>query len=88
MDHLAAEKVDIVKFRLEDNLGTTQKMPPEVYTAIFEEARKKGMRVAVHAVYLSDAKAVLRLGAYFIAHSVRDFDIDDETIALLKKNNA
>jgi imidazolonepropionase-like amidohydrolase len=88
VDDLAAAKVDIVKFRLEDNLGTTQKMPPEVYTAIFDEARKKGMRVAVHAVYLADAKAVLRLGAYYIAHSVRDFDIDDETIALLKKNNA
>jgi len=39
-------------------------------------------------VYLSDAKAVLKLGADYIAHSVRDFDIDNETIALLKKNNA
>jgi imidazolonepropionase-like amidohydrolase len=63
-------------------------MRPEVYTAIFDEAHKKGMRVAVHVVYLSDAKAVLKLGADYIAHSVRDFDIDDETIALLKKNNA
>jgi imidazolonepropionase-like amidohydrolase len=88
VDEVAAAKTDIVKFRLDDNLGSTTKMPPEVYTAIFDEAHKKGMRVAVHVVYLSDAKAVLRLGAYLIAHSVRDFDIDDETIGLLKKNQA
>ncbi|HYL39209.1 MAG TPA: amidohydrolase family protein [Bryobacteraceae bacterium] len=88
VDELAAAKTDIVKFRLDDNLGAGRKMPPEVYSVIFDEARRKGMRVAVHIVYLSDAKAVLRLGADLIAHSVRDADIDDETIALLKKNNA
>jgi imidazolonepropionase-like amidohydrolase len=88
VDELAAAKTDIVKFRLDDALGTNTKMAPEVYTAIFDEAHKKGMRVAVHVVYLSDAKAVLKLGADYIAHSVRDFDIDNETIALLKKNNA
>ena len=69
-------------------LGKATKMSPEVYTAIFDEAHKKGMRVAVHVVVLSDAKAVLKLGANMIAHSVRDQDIDDETIALLKKNRA
>jgi imidazolonepropionase-like amidohydrolase len=86
VDEVAAAKTDIVKFRLDDNLGATAKMPPNVYEAIFEEAHKKNMRVAVHVVVLSDAKAVLRLGAYLIAHSVRDTDIDDETIALLRKN--
>jgi imidazolonepropionase-like amidohydrolase len=85
---LAAAKTDIVKFRLEDNLGATTKLSPAIYGALIEEAHKRGMRVAVHAVYLTDAKAVLRLGAEFIAHSVRDFDVDDEFIALLKKNNA
>lgn len=88
VDRDAAEKVDIVKFRLDDQLGHGAKMSPEVYTAIFDEAKKKNMRVAVHVVTLSDAKAVLKLGAKMIAHSVRDTDIDDETIALLKKNNA
>src|SRR5207245_3761380 len=88
VDELAAAKVDIVKFRLDDQLGKGMKMPPTVYTAIIDEAKKKGMRVAVHVVYLADAKAVLKLGADYIAHSVRDFEIDDETIALLKKNNA
>ena len=53
-----------------------------------DEGHKKGMRVAVHVVTLSDAKAVLRLHADYIAHSVRDQEIDGETIALLKKNGA
>lgn len=88
VDALAAAKTDIVKFRLDDNLGHTVKMPPEAYSAIIDEAHRKGMRVAVHIVTLADAKAVLRLGADYIAHSVRDEEIDGETIALLKKNNA
>lgn len=88
IDALAAAKTDIVKFRLDDNLGRTAKMRPDVYTAIIEEAHRKGMRVAVHVVTLSDAKAVLQLGADYIAHSVRDEEIDGETIALLKKNGA
>jgi imidazolonepropionase-like amidohydrolase len=88
VDLVATAKTDIVKFRLDDNLGKGTKMSPEVYTAIFDEAHKKGMRVAVHVVTLADAKAVLKLGANMIAHSVRDQEIDDETIALLKKANA
>ena len=88
VDALAAAKTDIVKFRLDDNLGRTSKIPLDAYTAIIEETHKQGMRVSMHAVYLSDVKSVLRLGADYIAHSVRDYDVDDETIALLRKNNA
>lgn len=88
VDANAAAKTDIMKFRLDDNLGRTAKMPPQAYAAILDEAHKKGMRVAVHIVTQSDAKAVLRLGADYIAHSVRDEEVDGETIALLKKNNA
>jgi imidazolonepropionase-like amidohydrolase len=88
VDALATARTDIVKFRLDDNLGHSVKMSPEVYTAILDEAHKKGMRVAVHIVTLADAKAVLRLGASYIAHSVRDQEIDDETITLLKSTHA
>jgi imidazolonepropionase-like amidohydrolase len=88
VDAIAAAKTDIVKFRLDDNLGRGTKMPVEAYTAILDEAHKKGMRVAVHIVTLADAKAVLRLGADVIAHSVRDEEVDDEFLALMKKNKA
>src|SRR5262245_14982917 len=88
VDALATSKTDIVKIRVDDNLGAAAPMSPEVYGAIIDQAHKKGMRVAVHIVKLADAKGVLRAGADIIAHSVRDQEIDDETITLLKKNSA
>ncbi len=81
---LAAQKVDIVKIRVDDNLGTTPKMAPEVYRAVIDEAHRRGMRVAVHLFYLDDAKTVLAAGADFIAHSVRDAPVDDAVIAAMK----
>jgi imidazolonepropionase-like amidohydrolase len=72
---------------VDDNLGTSQKMAPEVYRAVIDEAHKRGLRVAVHLFYLSDAKAVLDAGADFIAHSVRDAEISPDVIATLKAKN-
>lgn len=82
-----AMHADIVKIRVDDNLGTTQKMSPEIYGAVIDEAHKAGARVAVHLYYLSDAKAVLDSGADEIAHSIRDLDVDDALIAKLKARN-
>jgi imidazolonepropionase-like amidohydrolase len=87
VDEDAALKVDIVKIRVDDNLGTTPKMAPEIYKAVIDEAHKKGLRVAVHLFYLDDAKAVLDAGADFIAHSVRDAPVDDAFVAMLKRRN-
>ncbi len=82
-----AMKVDIVKIRVDDNLGSTTKMAPEIYRAVIDEAHKRGLRVAVHLFYLSDAKALLEAGADFIAHSVRDADVDQELILTLKRRD-
>jgi imidazolonepropionase-like amidohydrolase len=87
VDEDAAMKVDIVKIRVDDNLGTTPKMAPEIYKAVIDQAHKKGLRVAVHLFYLDDAKAVLDAGADFIAHSVRDTAVDDQFVAMLKRRN-
>ena len=84
---VAALKPDVIKIRVDDNLGTAIKMAPEVYTAVIEEAHRRGLRVAAHLFYLDDAKALLRAGVDVIAHSVRDKDIDDEFIALMKARN-
>ena len=87
VDENVAMGVDIIKIRVDDNLGTTPKMPPEIYKAVIDEAHKKGKRVAVHLFYLEDAKGVLDAGADFIAHSIRDTDVDDSVIAMLKRRN-
>lgn len=79
-----AQHVDIVKIRVDDNLGTTPKMPLAVSTAVIDEAHKRGMRVAVHLFYRDDLDALLAAGADFIAHSVRDREIDAPLVARLK----
>ena len=81
---VAATKPDVIKIRVDDNLGTAVKMAPEIYRAVIDEAHTRGLRVAVHLFYLDDAKDVLRAGADVIVHSVRDKDVDDELLTLMK----
>jgi imidazolonepropionase-like amidohydrolase len=88
VDELVSKKPDIIKLRVDDFRGARPKMSPDVYEAVIDEAHKRGFRTAAHIVYLDDAKGVLRAGVDYIAHSVRDRDIDAEFIALMKKNNA
>jgi imidazolonepropionase-like amidohydrolase len=88
VDDNVAMGVDIIKIRVDDNLRTTRKMTPAVYRAVIDEAHRQGKRVAVHIYYLADAKDVLRAGADFIAHSVRDREVDGEFMALLKQRHA
>ena len=51
-----------------------------------EEARKAGLPLIVHATGLAEAKVALRAGARVLVHSVIDFPVDDEFLALAKKN--
>jgi imidazolonepropionase-like amidohydrolase len=81
---VADQKVDIVKIRVDDNLGTTPKMPAAVYRAVIDEAHKRNLRVAAHLFYLADAKSLLDAKVDFIAHSVRDAEIDPAWISVLK----
>ncbi|HJO04908.1 MAG TPA: amidohydrolase family protein [Acidobacteriota bacterium] len=74
---------DFIKIRVDDNLGTSTKMSPEVYGAVIEAAHSSSLPLAAHLFYLDDAKGLLRAGADFIAHSVRDLPVDEELIGLL-----
>ncbi|MSV27663.1 MAG: hypothetical protein EXQ52_02820 [Bryobacterales bacterium] len=87
VDKSADAKPDFIKIRVDDNLGTTQKIPPDVYRAVIDQTHKRGLRLAVHYYYLDDAKDLVRSGADILAHSVRDRPVDDEFISLVKKNN-
>jgi imidazolonepropionase-like amidohydrolase len=81
---VAALKPDVIKIRVDDNLGTATKMTPDVYRAVIEEAHARKLRVAAHIFYLEDAKDLVRSGVDVIAHSVRDKEFDAETLALMK----
>ena len=87
VDGVARMKPDFVKIRVDDNLGTSTKMPPAVYKAVIDQASKHNLRVAAHLFYLEDARGLLEAGAGLVAHSVRDKEIDADTIALLKKRD-
>lgn len=84
---VAARGVDIVKIRVDDNLGTAPKMRPEVFRAVIREAHARGKRVAVHVYYLEDARALLDAGADLIAHSVRDRAVDPSFVQRLRAAN-
>jgi len=87
-DKVVALKPDLIKLRVDDNLGTSQKMPEAAWRATLERARAAGLRLAVHLFYLADAKAVAEAGAAFIAHSVRDLPVDDAFLKAMKAQNA
>jgi imidazolonepropionase-like amidohydrolase len=84
VQELAAKKVDIVKIWVDDRNGKYKKLTPELYGAVIDEAHKHGLRVIVHVYYLDDAKGLLKAGVDAFAHGVRDKDVDDEFMALVK----
>jgi imidazolonepropionase-like amidohydrolase len=88
VDDVKAMRADIVKIRVDDNLGAGSKMPPEVYRAVIDQAHKRGLKVAAHIFYLQDAKAILAAGGDFIAHSVRDTTVDRAFLGQLLARNA
>lgn len=81
---VAAMKPDLIKIRVDDNLGTGRKMPEPAWRAVIDEAHARQLKVAVHIYSLADAKATLAGGADFIAHSVRDVPVDAAFVSALK----
>ena len=82
---LAELEVDIVKIWVDDRGGQFEKMPPEIYGAVIDEAHQHGLRVTAHIFALEDAKGLLRAGVDAFAHGVRDQDVDDEFVELVRE---
>ena len=85
VEELAAHRVDIVKIWVDTRDGKYKKLTPEIYGAIIDEAHKRGLRVTAHIFELEDAKGLIRAGIDAFAHGVRDRDVDDELMAMLKQ---
>jgi imidazolonepropionase-like amidohydrolase len=84
VQEMAAKRVDIIKIWVDDRDHTVTKLSPELYTAAIDEAHKHRLRAIAHIFTLEDAKGVLRAGIDAFAHSVRDKDIDDEFLQMMK----
>ncbi len=84
VQELVPRRVRMVKTWVDDRGGAVKKLTPELYGAIIDEAHKHGLRVAVHATGLRDAKDLLRAGVDVFAHMISD--VDDELVALFKQH--
>ena len=82
VQELAAQEVDFVKIWVDDRNGQYERLSPELYGAVIDEAHRSGLRVTAHVFRLEDAKGLLRAGIDAFAHGIRDRDIDDELVAL------
>ena len=81
---LAAKRVDIIKIWVDDRDGKFPKLTPALYSAVIDEAHKNQQRVTAHIFSLEDAKGLLEAGVDSFAHGVRDRDVDDEFMTLVK----
>ena len=79
---LAAQNVDVVKIWVDSRGGSYDRLTPELYGAVIDEAHKNDLRVTAHVYSLEDAKGLLRAGIDMFAHGIRDTDVDDELIQL------
>ena len=81
----AARKVDIIKIWVDSRGGQYEKLSPELYGAIIDEAHQHSIPVTAHIFALADTKGLLRAGIDAFAHGVRDTDVDEEIIELFKE---
>jgi imidazolonepropionase-like amidohydrolase len=82
---LAPHHPDFVKIWVDDRNARQKKLTPALFTAAADEALKQNLRPIAHVFDLDDAKGLVRAGVVGFMHMVRDADIDDELIALLKQ---
>ena len=71
---------------MDDRNHTQKKLTPDLYGAAIDEAHKHNLRAIAHVYDLEDAKGLVRAGIEGFAHLVRDKDIDDEFMQLLKQH--
>jgi imidazolonepropionase-like amidohydrolase len=81
----AARDANFIKIWVDDRNGQYEKLSAELYSAIIDEAHQHNLKVFAHIFALEDAKGLLRAGIDVFAHGVRDQDIDDEFVALIRQ---
>jgi imidazolonepropionase-like amidohydrolase len=92
VQQMKALNVDAIKIHRDDlawaSKRTIQPMALDVMQAIIDEAHHLGLRAYVHAPQLARAKEALRAGIDGLMHGIIDEPIDQDFIALMKKNSA
>lgn len=84
---MATHSPNLIKIWVDDNLHKLPRSNPAINAAVIDEAHRLNLRVAAHVYYLSDVKQLLQDGIDVLAHSVRDVELDADTVSLIKSKN-
>src|SRR5215510_1456984 len=85
VDEQADKKVDFISMWVEDNMGRSPKLKPEVYRAIIDEAHKRNLKAFASVFSLADAKDLVASGIDGLTTSIRDKEVDDELVSTMKQ---
>jgi imidazolonepropionase-like amidohydrolase len=80
---LAAQGVSFVKIWVDDRGGSVEKLGPELYRPIIDEAHRHDLAVIAHVFYHDDAEELVAAGVDGFAHLVRDREMDDALVAAI-----
>ena len=84
---LAGRGVDVVKIWGDDRNGNVEKLEPELYRAIIDEAHARDLPVIAHVYYAADAADLIEAGVDGFAHLVRDEEMSRPLVEAIASNN-
>lgn len=84
---LAALDVDVVKIWVDDRNGTVEKLEPEIYRAIIDEAHGRDLQVIAHVYYASDAADLVDADVDGFAHLVRDQEMTSQLVGAISSRD-
>ncbi|ADV81604.1 amidohydrolase family protein [Terriglobus saanensis] len=87
VDESVANHADLIKIWIDSNHNKFPEMSDAVVHTVISEAHKNHLSVAAHVYALEDARRVVNMGVDILAHSVRDKEVDDSFIKLLKRKH-
>jgi len=83
VQEMASRDPNLIKIWVDDNLHKLPEPNPTVYTAAINETHRQHLKVAAHVFYLDDAKQLVRDGVDILAHSIRDREVDADTLSAM-----
>ena len=83
VQELAARGVSFVKIWVDDRGGSVEKLEPDLYRAIIDEAHRRDLAVIAHVFYHADAEELVAADVDGFAHLVRDREMDDALVAAI-----
>lgn len=87
VDEIAGKGTDFVKVWIGAQGGRFTKLTPEFTAAVMDQAKKHNKIWMVHIVELADERRMVDQGVNILVHNVRDQEIPDDFVALLKEKN-